>query len=85
MPKLHFLLQNMGSHIYCHLMDNQAPREYATLPRGPDENFSFTIKNDVCTHGTVKYHKIGLDITVGFTLYLIDSHIHFLLAIKNCV
>ena len=54
--------RTVGARIYCHDMSSCSPREYLTLPSGPDNNYSQTYKNTVCTTGLVKYHKIGVNL-----------------------
>ena len=54
--------------IYCHGMNTYNPKEYLTLPAGPDENFSSTSKANYapCMVGTLKFEKVGLDLDVRY-------------------
>ena len=52
-----------GARIYCHDMSSCSPREYLTLPAGPDNNYSETHKDGACTTGLIKFEKIGLNLT----------------------
>ena len=52
-----------GARIYCHDMSSCSPREYLTLPAGPDNNYSETHKDGACTTGQIKFEKIGLNLT----------------------
>ena len=67
--KSHILLvinfQDKGANIYCHDMNTYYPKEYLTLPQGPEENLSFTVKTEICTNGKHQYEKIGLNLTVS--------------------
>ena len=55
----------VGARIYCHDMSSCSPREYLTLPAGPDNNYSETRRNhdDACTTGLIKFEKLGLNLT----------------------
>ena len=50
-----------GTRVYCHDMATDSPREYVTLPAGPDNNYSETF-HTTGTRGTVRYSKLGLDL-----------------------
>ena len=50
-----------GTRVYCHGLDIDTPREYITLPAGPDENFSFT-NHHTKSSGRIQYKKLSLDL-----------------------
>ena len=52
----------VGANIYCHNMDTCTPKEYLTLPAGPDENYSHTRKSTLYPFGRLEYSKLGLDL-----------------------
>ena len=54
---------SVGARIYCHEMASCSPREYLTLPAGPDENYSHTYRyQDPETDGLLKYMKLRISV-----------------------
>ena len=50
-----------GARVYCYNMTTCDPREYLTLPAGPDNNYSETF-HTTGPRGSVRYSKLGLDL-----------------------